>query len=741
MDKDNGPLGNLPNTRSFRLLQLFTMDMDGNINPPEVIGPLLAYRTKIFSLDDYPQYYALSYTWGSAICEDPDHPDVDNSTVHTEDPLVGPTKQASGEFENVIRGGENGVKMQKATSNLQEAMKQLYCSGMGHKWVWIDAVCIDQKNIEEKMIQVGLMDEIYSKASSVIVWLGPYSEDYDSFAWLHEDFLAAIGTQIQINGQDFIKDQDPLDPKFTEKLGIVPPSGSWRRTWDQFFDFCRARRWFSRAWIVQEVALARNLVLLCGDRFLPWENVETLGHLIQVQRWAPLIGKNVAQTLFRAAGDHTVRLYMMRENLNVQRAQALSALTVEDGNSVTKEAKLIWYRYLQKLLLEGRSYSATDPRDKIFALLGLMKKCLPSKMEIPIRPDYSESSSPVSVFTSVASLLLTELPRLSNLSHIDFKAQGRLDGLPSWVPDYTHTLAPLPFIMVRGEICPFDCCPSDVLPEEKCKINGHSLQVKGAVFDRISSVCPSMWDMLKSVDFTPCFTLVLGLDPTFAAEHGGHGEILWRTMIADSFNFKAPRADMAKNFKDWAAARIASAISPPFFETDSSGKKKPLLKLDENQLRDRLNDLKKLNQLCAGFEFCCVPTEDEVLQKCRLMHHFNLVNFVSAHSNLAQIEDVPSFEAQTKMVEGRSAEFRIALGPTIPFRRLYLTEHGYLGLGPENAVEGDEIWMLQGAMVPFVLRRGEQAQLSLVGETYVHGFMHGKMAREVKDQVSLIELI
>ncbi|KAH7371464.1 hypothetical protein BKA64DRAFT_550256, partial [Cadophora sp. MPI-SDFR-AT-0126] len=65
-------------------------------------------------------------------------------------------------------------------------------------------------------------------------------------------------------------------------------------------------------------------------------------------------------------------------------------------------------------------------------------------------------------------------------------------------------------------------------------------------------------------------------------------------------------------------------------------------------------------------------------------------------------------------------------------RRLYLTEKGYLGLGPESTAVGDQVFMLQSARVPFVLRDNADGSFELIGETYVHEFMDGRMAEELK---------
>ena len=66
-------------------------------------------------------------------------------------------------------------------------------------------------------------------------------------------------------------------------------------------------------------------------------------------------------------------------------------------------------------------------------------------------------------------------------------------------------------------------------------------------------------------------------------------------------------------------------------------------------------------------------------------------------------------------------------------RRLFATRGGYLGKGTQALREGDEIWLLKGAEVPFILRKvAGTNRHRLVGHAYVHGIMYGEMAEKLK---------
>lgn len=100
-----------------------------------------------FELTNFPQYEALSYVWG-----DP------NNTA----PIV-------------VQGHTLQV-----TTNLEVALRHLRYSNKV-RVLWIDAIVINQIDLDERTEQVALMGDIYSKAASVRIWLGPADDDSDLF--------------------------------------------------------------------------------------------------------------------------------------------------------------------------------------------------------------------------------------------------------------------------------------------------------------------------------------------------------------------------------------------------------------------------------------------------------------------------------------------------------------------------------------------------------------------------------
>ena len=135
--------------REIRLLRLLP-DMNetspGGLSSQRSADSLRGIRCQIshWSLDNHPPYFALSYTWGS------------------------PTPN----YAIYLDGAELGV-----TNNLKDALFQFReifkrPNPKRPQFWWIDAICINQSDDQERSWQVQQMQEIYRGAESVMIWLG-----------------------------------------------------------------------------------------------------------------------------------------------------------------------------------------------------------------------------------------------------------------------------------------------------------------------------------------------------------------------------------------------------------------------------------------------------------------------------------------------------------------------------------------------------------------------------------------
>ncbi|RYP14302.1 hypothetical protein DL765_006467 [Monosporascus sp. GIB2] len=166
-------------------------------------------------------YEALSYTWGSE-----------------DDPVM-------------VKFGPGGRLRYPVTRNLADALPYLRYPDRA-RTIWIDAICIDQKNDGEKSIQVAMMGEVFQKASRVIAWLGPETGTTRRAIELFEE----IGSQVDIVDWS-TGTLRPSHAAHNRTLG--DQSLPLRLTFNdiQAIKDIFERPWFRRLWVRQEVNLAR----------------------------------------------------------------------------------------------------------------------------------------------------------------------------------------------------------------------------------------------------------------------------------------------------------------------------------------------------------------------------------------------------------------------------------------------------------------------------------------------------
>src|SRR5277367_5893834 len=188
-----------------------------------VLHAKLAEDTLIGHIIERPEgqeYEALSYCWS--------------------------TKSDSGEPHCLNIWDDPGYGTPEIRPNLAAALKCLRFEDKS-RYLWIDAICIDQSNNKEKSEQIPLMDRIYKEAERVCIWLGEATGgNQDEIA------LAHIRDIIKLQGFE-----DLVDPKFTNQWAALAS--------------LMKREWFSRRWVVQEIAYARAATVHWGSQSIDWK--------------------------------------------------------------------------------------------------------------------------------------------------------------------------------------------------------------------------------------------------------------------------------------------------------------------------------------------------------------------------------------------------------------------------------------------------------------------------------------
>ncbi|KAH8597707.1 heterokaryon incompatibility protein-domain-containing protein [Bisporella sp. PMI_857] len=313
-----------------------------------------------YQLDDCPDFEALSYTWG-------DRTQVEPIFV-------------------------NGSRLM-VTHNLHAALRHLRHID-SCRVLWIDTVCINQADLDERSHQVFLMNRVYSAAKQVLVWLGEARGSSD-IAMKRLKQLAA--------GQQLARTEEGLS-----------------RLRDLIYDSLIDRDWWGRLWIVQEVVLAKSdPIMICGSSCLPWE-------IFMSGCQAGDLGK-----IYESDDQHRRRrvvqslwLFSLRQEYRCRMDPLNSTEAAID---------------LGSLLLYTQDFQVTDPHDKVYGCLGLASM----EEREAIRPDYQKPTQ--LVYLEITKYLLERSPQIFYSVFSASKSGGMLHkALPSWVPDYAalETMSP-----------------------------------------------------------------------------------------------------------------------------------------------------------------------------------------------------------------------------------------------------------------------------------------------------------
>ncbi|KAL9118904.1 MAG: hypothetical protein Q9187_004543 [Circinaria calcarea] len=294
-------------------------------------------------------------------------------------------------------------KVLPVSSNVYNALHRIRKTDTS-KMLWVDAICIDQSCIQERNQQVGLMRFIYNRATQVVPWLG----DASKYTRLAFDLINTIVSNTTCTNGDLRADPGAIwDNRAMANMGLPHfPSPQWQALAKLF-----ERPYFQRVWVVQELAVASSAIARCGALTIPWDRIEYVARLLVSTGWIGSL-KNVYGIKTRPAFVRTIS--------NCR----LSFHELQGGPGIP----------LSLLLCSGRRFQATDPRDKIIALMGLANNAGPDKSS-SIVPDYSKSI--VDLYRDITGHLITGERSLTLLSSVEDVQDRQIRELPSWVPDYS----------------------------------------------------------------------------------------------------------------------------------------------------------------------------------------------------------------------------------------------------------------------------------------------------------------
>jgi hypothetical protein len=641
------------------------------------------------------EYRALSYCWG-----DPSNP------------------------PSVIC---NGTRVD-VTVSLDSALRCLLRKGKAAdlpKVFWIDAICINQQDNMEKAKQVMLMGDIYRQAQEVIVWLGPATADSDlAFEvcrklWARE-YYKNSETEPKKERKKWGPDIEAVNHMFFDGSQKFDPRGA-----QQFVTELDAvqgiltRPWWSRVWIIQEVALAKQVTVFCGDAILDWA-------ILDIGMTACLDRPWMEDFLSIAAMRHATSLF-----------EARRAALFGHGGAISLQDSLF------NLLDRFRWSMATNPRDKVYGLLGLA-----NVGPEPLVTDVNYSSTVESccrtatldIIKSTGTLDVLQLCRKPPGLQEQFE-QSMLK-LPSWIPDFS-----------------LDTSKIDQSIQLEC-LASFGLQSKPGIEEIISTTPRLQPQLFRASNGTKQHTLKLP-SPDVLVVQG----LVFDTIeeVGDMLpGYEASRnPDAAQQFNWFRKDGVEKKSFSNYLKTAKSGLSSvPRMQAQTGSEKLVLTNWKRM-ALAKGKEY---PTGEPVEQVfISVLHQGRLV----AENDEGQMA---KHTAEWKRVLGRmdavdggllksfakDNKFRQSVAglvynasTVLKSSEMYLggfaTYHcfavvglGYFALVPPETRKGDSIVLLQGGPVPFVVRQAvpgdDESGWLLIGACYVHGIMYGEQWKEEQCQ-------
>ncbi|KAF4629583.1 hypothetical protein G7Y89_g8567 [Cudoniella acicularis] len=269
------------------------------------------------------------------------------------------------------------------TASLESALRHIRHKDKTIR-LWADAVCINQEDIEERNQQVSQMGAIYKAAAHTVIFLGQSTPESDQV------FRTSVVTSRFTD--ESLQDTSVIESIYHDVL---------------------ARPWFTRVWILQELVFSVNAWVQCGLIRIKWSDFLREVHLCMSQK------KDLENAKYILLdGMDTLHWRLHGRKLEARHE-------VQTGDC------------LLEILASRRGLGATDPRDMIYAHLGVAARLeyLPDVGTlIPI--DYGKTCE--QIYEEVALQIISWQMSLTILNHLENSApENRWKGLPSWAPDWS----------------------------------------------------------------------------------------------------------------------------------------------------------------------------------------------------------------------------------------------------------------------------------------------------------------
>ncbi|KAK2865005.1 hypothetical protein FQN49_004000 [Arthroderma sp. PD_2] len=612
-------------------------------------------------------------------------------------------------------------------------------------WLWVDQICINQTDADERSSQVDLMHRIYNDAEFTLIWLGREDAYTKRAADLIPRFSKA-GNQF-INSAILPYEANSQELHAREGIPYIS-EGEWDAMAALF-----QRQYFRRLWIVQEIILSGIVVAYCGGVEIPWRLFCITAQMLHYRQQK--LGAEVSAKYVplgeggRGIEQPIVQLLEWQDRL---------------GRSPPEDKQRA--ASLENFLFDTWHFLATDPRDKIYGIYGLLNKTARSgeEREVQWRADYTK---PVEqVYAEATKRIILDAGELRMLSAVLDHSWRKIESLPSWVPDYSVTWTNMmsSYSDAAGSLT----VPSPLieLSEPWGVITVQGLQIDTVL--GIGNTTSGPGDLKRFFD-PSWLELTLLVPSTYHQTGQLRSEALWRTLCANKGPNGQPPApqSFSSEFSEMIGKMLVRAAwveegnaraNPELNFAPSLGHgiervfemftEPPLENLSKEDLECEFNEPSRnlSSQATQKLVFTLVKAHVLALTEsdgsCSIP---SLDTLLDLEADLAVKNEDPSAGLSRLLRQGGTLVR--TLQSTVGRRRLFVTKGRFLGLGPAGMKEDDEIWVLPGAGAAFVLRKiidgvdGGCPKYKFIGETYIHGVMDGEAVEGKQDELTSISLV
>jgi len=616
--------------------------------------------------------------------------------------------------------------------NLHAALRRLRHERYG-MLLWVDAVCIDQSNIEERNHQVKLMNSIYKNAKIVFMWLGEEADSSD----LAMDILSLCenqivqGARIKAAGRWSRAEHEAQGKALVKLFRDEIYDKHWEAVAHLF-----VREYWARVWILQEVLLASTATVCCGSKTVQWTYVGTL--LVIWSQSLSEFSRGPAYKAFDVAGwaRHLGGLYLE------SKSRTLSLL---DG------------------LLISRQRWATRKVDHVYGILGIVEL-----QGYHFEPDYGKLT--MAVFRETVQHVIQRDKNLNILTACkrhDLNEPERVKDLQAHIA--ANSAATEAFIAAESKLQSPDIMPVDANTEQLARSpqkaesstsqivsiarqqppitqNGPTIQ---EMQNNLVSKMKELTDALKDINFSDRLERGLTSWPTWIPD--------WtRRLLEESYSeilyllLSEPRT----TFYQASGSSNAKAVFPedPLLLITHGGnfdrveQVSPYCIDDIEQPTDqRVYDFSKKNWDWYCSVSSAVDNPYGGAKARKMAYRGALILGRDVMGKEEDFSDRVFYDMFWEMVEtGKVAEDiytndaytyynnddkgaadTIRVNARIQratwymkYRsRFFVTRKGYIGRGPPEILPGDQVCLLLGGRVPFILREDADGKYRMVGES------------------------